>query len=181
MPWLTETPKGPSRQSLMRWEREGKIVRIDRGLYLPAAEADQDHLTEAAACLRHPNGVICLVSALRLHGLGTQVPQAVWMAVPRGAGNNNRRATGSIRLLKWLPSHLTDHIETRQIAGVNVRLTSAARTIIDCWRCPRLIGRETALEALREGLAHGIGRGTLATLAKKAGVRSIIPALEAMA
>ena len=84
MPWLTETPKGPSRQSLMRWEREGKIVRIDRGLYLPAAEADQDHLTEAAACLRHPNGVICLVSALRLHGLGTQVPQAVWMPFHAG-------------------------------------------------------------------------------------------------
>ena len=181
MPWLTETPNGPSRQSLMRWEREGKIVRIDRGLYLPAAEADQDHLTEAAACLRHPHGVICLVSALRLHGLGTQVPQVVWMAVPRGAGNNNRRTTGGIKLLKWLPSHLIDHIETRQIVGVNVRLTNAARTIIDCWRCPRLIGRETALEALREGLSHGIGRGALAALAKEAGVRSIIPALEAMA
>ena len=180
MPWLTETPTGPSRQSLIRWEREGKIVRIDRGLYLPVAEADQDHLTEAAACLRHPNGIICLISALRWHGLGTQVPHVVWMAVPRGAGNNNRRTTGGIRLLKWLPSHLTEHIETRQIAGVNVRLTSAARTIIDCWRCPRFIGRETALEALRAGLAHGIGRGTLAKLAKEAGVRSIQPALEAM-
>ena len=181
MPWLTETPNGPSRQSLMRWAREGKIVRIDKGLYIPVSEADQDNLSEAAASLRHPTGVICLISALRLHGLGTQIPQVVWMAVPRGAANNNRRVTGSIRLLKWLPSHLIDHIETRLIANVQVRLTSAARTIIDCWRCPRLIGRETALEALREGLVNGIGKGTLAALAKEAGVRSILPALEAMA
>ncbi len=179
MPWLTETPHGPSRQSLMRWEREGKIVRIDSGLYLPAEEADQNHLAEAAACLRHPAGVICLISALRLHGLGTQVPQVVWMAVPRGTGNNNRRTTRRIRLLKWLPKHLKDNIETRHIAGVKVRLTSATRTIIDCWRCPRLIGREAALEALRDGIAHDISRGTLAALAKRTGVRSILPALEA--
>ena len=46
----------------MRWEREGKTVRVDRGLYLPAAEADQDHLAEAAAGLRHSNGVIGLTT-----------------------------------------------------------------------------------------------------------------------
>jgi predicted transcriptional regulator of viral defense system len=179
MPWITPNQANQSRQTLSRWEREGRIVRIDRGLYLPAEEADQDHVAEAAACLRHPQGVVCLISALRMHGLGTQVPQVVWLAVPRGSVNGRVSSTRRIRLLKWLPAHLVKDIETRRIAGVRVRLTTAPRTIIDCWRCPRLIGHETALEALRDGLAQGISRATLASLAKRYGLRAILAALEA--
>lgn len=181
MPWITPENSGISRQSLLRREREGRIVRIDRGIYLPVEEADQDHLAEAAACMRHPSGIICLISALRLHGLGSQTPQAVWMAVPRGTLNNRPRRDGRIRVLQWLPGFLAEHIEKRLIAGVQVTMTDPSRTIIDCWRCPRLISRETALEALRDGLAHGIRRGRLVEVAKRYGVKSILPALEAIA
>ena len=180
MAWLSESPDGPSRQTLLRWEQEGRIIRVDCGLYVPAEEADQDNLAEAAAAIRHPKGVICLISALRLHGLGTQVPQMVWMAVPRGSVNNAPRKTRTIRLLKWAPEHLQREVETRQIAGVTVHLTDPARTILDCWRCPRMIGRESALEALRDGISKGISRGRLAQLAEYYKVRSIRPVLEAL-
>lgn len=36
--------------------------------------------------------------------------------------------------------------------GVPARITSPARTIVDCFRYERLFGRETALEALRDAM-----------------------------
>jgi len=181
MQWIKSNSTTTSRQTISRWEREGRIVKIDRGLYVPADEADRDHLSLAAAALRHPKGVLCLVSALRFHGIGTQVPRKIWVAVPRGSSSGQPQSTRQIRLLRWMPRYVTEDIEVRSIADVPVRITTPARTIIDCWRCPRLISRETAIEAMREGIAHGLSRAILAKTAKRYGLRAIISDMEMIA
>ena len=65
---------GTSRVQLRRLVERGALERVGRGLYrLPGAPVtERQHLAEAA--LRVPGGVICLLSALRFHGLTTQNP-----------------------------------------------------------------------------------------------------------
>ncbi len=43
----------------------------------------------------------------------------------------------------------------RSIVGASSRITSPARTVVDCFRFRRLVGPEVALEALRESLLNG--------------------------
>lgn len=47
---------------------------------------------------------------------------------------------------------LTYGVQVRRILGVPVRITSPARTVVDCFRYRRKIGLDVALEALREAL-----------------------------
>src|SRR5262249_1740632 len=67
--------------TLTRLTRAGMLERAGRGVYaLPGFRASaQRSLAEVA--LRAPRGVICLLSALRVHGIGTQAPFEVWLAL----------------------------------------------------------------------------------------------------
>jgi predicted transcriptional regulator of viral defense system len=51
---------------------------------VPDAEVTEHH-SVAQACARVPNGVVCLLTALRFHNLGTQNPPDIWLAVDRKA------------------------------------------------------------------------------------------------
>ncbi len=179
MPLMTASTAGVDRSTLMRWAKLGRVVLVDRGIYIPADESDQDHLEVAAAVLRRPSSVVVLLSALHLHRLGTHLPQEVWLALPPGAANH--RTGRPVHVLRWRPGFLAQDFETRSIAGVQMRVTTPARTIIDCWRCPRHCSREAAIEALRDGVAAGISRAALADMAKRYRVASIQPYLEAIA
>src|SRR5687768_12177496 len=66
---------------LSQLHEQGRLERVARGLYrLPGLETTGS-ATLAEACSRVPDGVICLLSALRFHDLGTQSPFDVWMAI----------------------------------------------------------------------------------------------------
>lgn len=178
MPLMTASIAQVTPMTLRRWAQAGKMVAIDRGIYIPTDESDQDHLELAAAVMRRPEGVIVLLSALHLHGIGTHIPQSVWLAVPPGVANH--RTNRRVRILRWSKERLAEGIESRSIAGVTVRITTPAKTIVDCFRCPRQISREGALEALREGLANGITPADIAAVAQRDHVLSIRPILEAL-
>src|SRR4030042_5873064 len=77
--------RGASRVQLQRVVERRALERVGRGLYrLPGAPlTERQHFAEAA--LRVPGGVICLLSALRFHGLTTQNPFEVWMAIDQKA------------------------------------------------------------------------------------------------
>src|SRR5271170_3718155 len=67
---------------LARLCKQGRLLRLGRGLYQAADFADHHAAHDLAEIARLvPNGVICLLSALRLHGLTTQLPHAVWLTV----------------------------------------------------------------------------------------------------
>ena len=58
----------------------GSRVARDRPS-LPAADISEDRsLAEVSA--RVAKGVVCLLSALRVHETGTQAPFEVWIAIP---------------------------------------------------------------------------------------------------
>ena len=71
------------REYLIRLSRQGRLEKLGRGLYqMPQAEITENH-SLAEACKKVPNGIICLLSALRFHGLTTQLPFEVWLAIDR--------------------------------------------------------------------------------------------------
>ncbi len=141
---------GAPRAYLSRLEKSGHLVRIVRGVYRrPEVGATAHHsLVQVAA--RNPKAVICLLSALAFHNVGTQSPFEGWVALPRGA-----RATkfGVLtRVLHLSPPSYQAGIEKHQIEGVEVRVYSIAKTVVDCFRFRNQVGLDVALEALKEAL-----------------------------
>ena len=134
---------------LTRLVRNGKLERVSRGIYtLPGAQMSaQRSLAEVS--LRTPRGVICLLSALRLHDIGTQAPFEVWLALPPGV--TARQMDGpSIRIIRMSGQSLTKGVEKMSIDGVAVPVFCAAKTVADCFKFRNKIGLDVALEALRE-------------------------------
>ncbi|TVQ17307.1 MAG: transcriptional regulator [Spirochaetaceae bacterium] len=140
---------GVSRTAIRRLCESGELVHVARGLYrLPGApQTERQDLAEAAA--RVPGGVICLLSALRFHGLTTQNPFEVWMAIDRKAWRP-RVAHPPLRLFYLSGPPLEAGVEEHEVAGVTVRVFSAAKTVADCFKFRNKIGIDVALEALRE-------------------------------
>ena len=140
---------GIPRQYLHILEQTGKVRRSGRGLYVLEGKNATENHTIAEACKRVPHGVICLVSALRLHDLTTQLPHEVWMAIERKARKPNVEYP-PIRIVRFSGSALTNGIEKRKIDGVPVRVYGPAKTVADCFKYRNKIGLDVALEALRD-------------------------------
>lgn len=140
---------GLRRSQLRRLVERGEIERVGRGLYaLPGASAtEHSDLVRAAKLV--PGGVICLLSALRFHGLTTQNPFEVWLAIDRKAWRP-RIDHPPLRLVFMSGSALTDGVERHVIEGVKVQVFSAAKTVADCFKFRNRIGTDVAVEALRE-------------------------------
>lgn len=135
---------------LTRLARAGKLERTARGIYALAGRPGSAQRSLAEVVLRAPRGVICLLSALRLHEIGTQAPFEVWLALPAGV-LPPRLTTPEIRVIRMSPTSLTAGVDTIKIDGVSVPTFSAAKTIADCFKFRYKVGLDVALEALREG------------------------------
>ncbi|MBD3237476.1 MAG: hypothetical protein GF330_12290 [Candidatus Eisenbacteria bacterium] len=154
---------GLTRDQLRTLVRRGNVEHVARGLYrLADAEPTEDY-SLAMVCARVPEGVICLLSALRVHGIGTQSPPAVWLAIHQRA--RTPRVEGvRIRVVRFSAAAWTLGISRTQFEGVPARITDPARTVLDCFRFERLIGPETPIEALQDAL--GQRKTTVAELAR---------------
>ncbi|ALM86599.1 type IV toxin-antitoxin system AbiEi family antitoxin domain-containing protein [Bordetella sp. N] len=139
---------GIPRVALTRAVRRGQLVRVSRGVY-GLREFRSEHGTLAAAAIRVPKGVICLLSALQFHGLTTQAPFEVWVAIA------NKAAAPQIdyppvRIVRFSDATLSLGVEEHTIDGVAIRVTSIAKTVVDCFKFRNKIGMDVALESLRE-------------------------------
>jgi predicted transcriptional regulator of viral defense system len=132
----------------------GQLRRIGRGLYtLPNHEWSESHsLAEVAKAV--PSGVVCLLSALRFHDIGTQSPFEVWVAIPRDKAGVPRAKSVQVRVLKFSNGSYTDGIELYRIENTEVRVYGIAKTVADCWRFRNKIGVDVALEALRDVITN---------------------------
>ena len=141
--------EGIPQDYLWRLHRRGLVERVGRGLYAASdAEVTENHsLAEAAR--RVPHGVICLLSALRFHGVTTQLPHEVWMAIERTA-RRPRSDSVSLRVVRFTSQALTSGVEEHTIEGVSVRVYDLAKTVADCFKYRNKIGLDVAIEALRE-------------------------------
>jgi predicted transcriptional regulator of viral defense system len=136
--------------ALTRLVQAGKLERVARGLYgLPGAKTSE-HRSLAEVSVRVPKGIVCLLSALRVHEIGTQAPFEVWIAIPQHMVTP-RLDQPAIRVVRMSEATLAEGVEHLNIDGVRVPVFNAARTVVDCFRFRNKIGLDVALEALREG------------------------------
>lgn len=137
------------RQVLSGLVESGEIERVARGVYrLPEHPLTENYgLAMASAVVTH--GVICLLSALQFHGIGTQLPSEVWIAIDRRARRPVLKYP-PLRIVRYSGAALTEGVESHRIEGRTVRVYNVAKTVADCFKYRNKIGLDVALEALRE-------------------------------
>lgn len=134
---------------LARLAATGQLVRIGRGLYALPDGAVSAQQTVAAVSVRIPHGVICLESALRIHGLTTAAPRRVWVAVQPKDWKPQVRDL-PIEIARFSGEAFTAGVERHEIDGVQVPVYSPAKTVADCFKYRNKIGLDLAIEALRD-------------------------------
>ncbi len=163
-------PLGINEPALRTLVRRGKVEKVARGLYRLTDAEVSEHDSVAATCARVPRGIICLLTALQIHGIGTRLSPEIWLGIPHGS-RAPKSTIAPLRLVRFSGPMLTTGVDRTRIDGVPAWITTPARTIIDCVRLSRLIDRETAIEAIREGVRGGhVTTNALLRMAKKCGV-----------
>lgn len=139
------------RSYLRRLLERGLLEQVDRGLYrLPGAPVTELN-SVADVAKRVPHAIVCLLSALQIHDLTTEVPHAVWIMIDRHA-RAPKLAYPKLEIV-WASGRARIHgTERRTIEGVRVQLTTPAKTVADCFRYRRHVGLDVALAALRDYL-----------------------------
>ncbi len=145
---------GVPRTVLTRMTASGQLERVARGLYrLPQADSSE-HEGLVTVASKVPQAVICLLSALQFHGLTTQLPWQVWIAMPRGS-HVPRLDYPPIKMVQFTGEAYTHCIETHVRDGVRLQVYSVAKTVADCFKHRNKIGTDVALEALKGAKAQG--------------------------
>jgi predicted transcriptional regulator of viral defense system len=134
---------------LTRLTAAGLLEKIGRGLYrLPDGQGSEfENL--AAIATKVPQAVFCLLTALQFHELTTQLPRQIWIAMPRGS-HVPRIDYPPIKMVQMSGEVYTAGVEEHQRDGVKLRVYSAAKTVVDCFKHRNKIGLDVALEALKD-------------------------------
>jgi predicted transcriptional regulator of viral defense system len=143
--------RGIARESLLRLYRQGLLIRPARGVYALAETPVTEHHSLALVAKLVPRSVVCLLSALRFHGLTTQDPHEVWIAIDFKA-HKPVVASPALRVVRFSGAALLKGIEAHEIEGVQVQVYGAAKTVADCFKYRHKIGIDVAIEALRDVL-----------------------------
>jgi predicted transcriptional regulator of viral defense system len=135
--------------ALTQMARSGELEKVGPGRYRLAAKPQtSEHHDLVIATSAVPGSVVCLVSALRFHGIGTQLPHQVWIAVPRGS--RVPRLQTPLHVVNISPALFDLGRAVHRIEGQGVNVYGVARTVADCFRFRNTIGLDVALEALTE-------------------------------
>ena len=142
-------PLGFPKSYLSELEKRGKAIRQARGVYMHPEADIPPHYSLALACQKVPGGVVCLLSALAYHEIGTQNPHEVWMAID-GKAKLPRVDYPPLRTVRF--SGAARHEGVQNIDGpFPIRVYCAAKTVADCFKYRNKFGLDVAVEALREG------------------------------
>jgi predicted transcriptional regulator of viral defense system len=137
---------GTSRTELSRMVQRGELVRVARGVYQAVDARPVDPLV--VLCVTHPDLVVCLLSALAMHGLTTQVPRQVWVAISNKAAVP-RVTSPALEIVRMSDESLRSGVLEKSVDGALVRVTGPARTVADCFKFRSRVGLDVAIEALR--------------------------------
>lgn len=141
---------GWTRVAIGAMVERGQLIRLGRGLYAPPDYVPTEDSALAQVAIRHPQAVFCLLTALKLHGLTTQNPHQVWIAIEHKA-KAPRMDFPPLRIIRSTGAALHESVEQMTVDGaVQVAVTSLPKTLADCFKFRNKIGLDVALEALRE-------------------------------
>jgi len=135
---------------LSRLVASGRLERVARGVYCLPGQSSSEHRALAEVSLRVVRGVVCLLSALRVHEIGTRVPSEVWLAIPHHM-LSPRLDQPALRIVRMSGAALAEGIRPWPTEGVQVLVFDAEKTVADCFKFRNKIGLDVALEALHDG------------------------------
>jgi predicted transcriptional regulator of viral defense system len=173
---------GVAPETIARLVRKRRVARVARGLYQSAAAKPVVARSLAEAAKLVPRGVVCLASALQYHGLASEMPVWVWIAIP----SSDWKPTVSyppINAVFFGADRYLAGIEVHYVERVAVRIYGIAKTIVDCFRYRNKIGINLGLDALRRALSERrCSAHEILAMAERLGASATIaPYLEAVA
>ena len=142
---------GASRSALAQLVKDGQLCKISRGLYSLPDRAISEHDTLVEVATKCPQGVVCLISALRYHELTTQQSGEIWLAIPHKA-HPPKLDYPPLHIVHMSGDAMTQGIELMAVGGATIRVFSVAKTVADCFKYRNKVGLDVALEALPEAL-----------------------------
>ncbi len=129
--------------------KRGFALRQSRGIYLHPTADIPSHYSLSLACSKISDGVVCMLSALRYHGIGTQNPHEVWLAIDRKARLPVAGPT-ELHIVRFSGKALSEGIQTIE-GPFPLRVYCPAKCVADCFKYRNKIGLSVAIEALKEG------------------------------
>jgi len=139
---------GVHRDTLRAMRDQGLVEQVSRGLYRLTNGEPLEQPDLVTVTRRVPGAVVCLVSALSLHELTTQIPHAVDIALKHGR-RRPRIEHPPIRVYWWSEAALREGIERRTFGGAEVLVTNPERSVADAFRYRNQLGLDLAVESLR--------------------------------
>lgn len=160
--------------------KRGEAKRAARGLYSSADAAYSDMADYEMIAMKVPQGVFCLLSALRIYDLTDENPHKLYVAIRHGY-HPPRVAYPPIRFVYRSEPLFSAEIVTRRSNGVAIRVYSLEQTLADCFMFRNAIGQDVALAALKEAFSKNrVDRNKLWEAARRCRVTRIMrPYLEA--
>jgi len=170
---------GINRRTLYRLRDEGQIERVTRGVFRLSSLPLLSNPDLVTVVLRVPKAVVCLVSALAHHGVTTQIPHEVQIALPRGT-KKPKLDYPPIQVHQFTGAALTEGIDIVDIDGIPVRIYNLPKSVADCFRFRSTLGTDVAVEALKEAVHRkGIPPAQLLKYARVCNVETVmLPYLE---
>ena len=135
-------------RTLYAMRDSGALDQTGRGLFRLAGMAPLSEPDLITVAKKVPKAVFCLITALAFHGLTTQIPHQVQIALPRTA-RHPRLDYPPIKAFRFSTNSYAASVEIHQIDGVSIRVYSAEKTLADAFKYRNKIGLDTAIEALR--------------------------------
>jgi len=134
---------------LRRLLHRGELVQPARGVYAVAGHEPTLHHSLAMVSKRIPRGVVCLLSALAYHEIGTQLPSVVWLAIDQ---RSRPLVTTDLpaKIVRFGAQSLVEGVEEHSVEGVTMRITNPAKTVADCFKFRNKVGLDIAVESLKD-------------------------------
>ncbi|RLB46942.1 MAG: transcriptional regulator [Deltaproteobacteria bacterium] len=161
-------------RTLYRLRDEGVLQQVSRGVYRLGSLPELSHPDVVTVALRVPRAVLCLISALDYHDATREVPHEVQVALPRGT-KTPVLDHPPLRVFRFSGPALTEGIEVVQLDGIDVRIYSLAKTVVDCFRFRNKLGTEVAIDALGQAVRRkGVRPSEILRIARRCRIESVM-------
>ena len=172
---------GVSSSILSRAVRDGALEQVSRGLYRRPDAPWDEHLALSEVAARVPQAIIVLVSALNFHQIGSHQAHAVSIQLKQNAVTPRIEYPALEVIRSTNPRAFIEGVEVHVLNGIDVKITTPARTVADCFKHRSKLGLELCLEALKEILRNGTMPAEIMSYARMNRVEKVMmPYLEAL-
>lgn len=166
-------------RTLYQLRDSGRVTQITRGVYRLSDMPPAANIELAAAAIRVPDGVVCLISALSFHRITTEIPHEVYLAIPKGR-QKPKLDYPPLRVFRFSSETYSAGIERHFAGRTEIKVYAMEKTVADCFKFRNRIGLDVALEALRLCLGKNGSRKTILEFARLCRIEKVIlPYLEA--